>query len=368
MADVTEFEPDDIDDFDIEDDWDDLPPRRRGRWLRGFLLVFGGLVVIGIVVAVVAGLYVKGQINGSASGPDVQLTIPKGSSATAIAEILEDKEVVSSATVFRLYVRVKGVDGFQAGDYTLRRRQPYSQVIGALRKGPEITMDRITIPEGFVLTQIAERVGRLPGRSAEKFLELANSGQVRSEFQPDGNNNLEGLLLPDTFFVTEKDDERAILERMVSAFDQEATSMGIREAATRFNLTPYEVVTVASMVEREAKVDGDRGKVASVIYNRLRKKMTLGIDATLLYALKGDAVELSKRPNQPSPYNTRLIPGLPPTPIASPGRASLQAAIAPEETDFIYYVLTSADGYHAFTASAAEFNRLVADARRKGLL
>ena len=352
---------------DIVDDWDDdLPPRRRRG--RTVLIVLAVIVVLGLLGLLVGGLYVRRQIDPGGGGAQVQVTVPKGSSTTEIAGILETRGVISSATIFRYYVRVKGEGGFRAGDYTLRRHQPYTEIIAALRKGPAVTLDRVTIPEGFTLEQIAGRIGRLPGRTSQRFMELATSGQVRSAFQLAGSTNLEGLLFPDTYFVTDKDDELAILQRMVTAFDQQAVAMGIEDAAVRLHLTPYEVVTVASMVEREAKVDDDRGKVASVIYNRLRKKMTLGIDATLLYALHGDAVELGKRPNQPSPYNTRLIAGLPPTPIASPGRPSLQAAITPDETTFIYYVLASADGHHAYTPSASEFKRLVDEARRKGLL
>jgi UPF0755 protein len=341
-----------------------MGPRRRRRWPIYVAIVLGVLVV----AAIAGGVYLKGQVSPSSQGDEVQLTVPKGASTAEIAKLLERNGVIDSAPLFRLYVRVKGEGQFQAGDYTLREKQPYGQIVATMRKGPAVTVDRITIPEGFTLEQIAGRVGRLPARSADRFLELARSGAVRSKYEPAGSNDLEGLLYPDTYFVTETDDERAILQRMVTAFEQQATALGIDEAATRLNLTPYEIATVASMVEREAKVDVDRGKVASVIYNRLRQKIKLGIDATLIYGLHGDAEEANKRPNQPNPYNTRVIPGLPPTPIASPGKESLQAAIAPEETDFIYYVLADKEGHHAFTKSPSEFSRLVAEARSKGLL
>ena len=341
-----------------------LASRKRRRFVRPLLVVLG----LFLIAAVVVGVYLHGQISPSSSGADVQLTIPKGSSTADIAKILERNHVIENATIFRLYVKVKRVSGFQAGDYTLKRHQPYGQIVATMRKGAEVTVDRITIPEGFTLEQIAGRVGKLPGRSSDRFLQLANSGEVRSQLEPAGSNNLEGLLYPDTYFITPADDERAILQRMVTAFEQQSTALDINGAATRLGITPYEVVTVASMVEREAKVDDDRGKVASVIYNRLRQHIKLGIDATLIYGLHGDAVEAGKRPNQPNPYNTRIIPGLPPSPIASPGRPSLQAAIAPEQTNFLYYVLADKDGHHAFTASASEFSRLVAEAKSKGLI
>jgi UPF0755 protein len=349
--------------------FEEIPRRRvRHRRRRRWPLVLLGILVVLVIMGAVTTVWVRHQINPGEAGAQVQLTIPQGTSTSDIAALLERDAVISNATVFKVYLRVKNVGTIQAGDYTLRRHQPYAQIVAVLHKGPAVTVDRITIPEGFTFEQIAERVGRLPGRSAQRFIDLAASGQVRSQLEPPGSNNLEGLLYPDTYFVTAKDDEAAILKRMVTAFEQQAVALGIDDAAARLKLTPYQVVIVASMVEREAKVDGDRGKIASVIYNRLGRHMKLGIDATLLYALHGDTAELAKRPNQDNPYNTRVIDGLPPTPIASPGRPSLQAAMNPEQTDYLYYVLADKDGHHAFTASAQEFDKLVADARKKGLL
>jgi UPF0755 protein len=234
-------------------------------------------------------------------------------------------------------------------------------------RGPQVSLDRITIPEGFTLRQIAERVGRLPGRSAQRFLAVAGSGQVRSSLEPAGSNNLEGLLQADTYYVQPDEDEASILRRMVDAFESTIIATGLDQAAANLGITPYQVVIVASMIEREAKLEVDRGPIASVIYNRLRLKMPLGIDATLSYGLNTQTLTKTELAT-PSPYNTRIVPGLPPTPISSPGRPSLQAAEAPPATDYLYYVLTDASGKHSFTNSYSAFLQLEAEARKKGLI
>ena len=171
------------------------------------------------------------------------------------------------------------------------------------------------------MEEVAARVGRLRGRSAATFLQLANSGAVRSRYEAAGSNNLEGLLFPDTYQFETKDDERAILQRLVAGFETIAGGLGLDDAPAKVGLSPLQVVTVASMIEREAKVPEDRGMIARVIYNRLKSGTPLGVDATLRYGLQ--------RPSEPlrasdlatdSPYNTRLHAGLPPTPIANPGR------------------------------------------------
>jgi UPF0755 protein len=339
------------------------PPRRRGRRILMVLAAFAAVVLL---TAGAAAIYVNKQINpGGKRGIDVHLTIPLGSSTSHIADLLAARGVIHSATVFRWYVRVKGAPSFQAGDYTLPKNESYDSVIAVLKKGPEIAFDRITIPEGFTLAQIADRVGKT-GRSAQRFLDAAQSGQVRSRFEPAGSNNLEGLLAADTYFIEAKDDEVAILQRMVQGFDTEATQLGIDQAAVRLNMTPYQIINVASMVEREAKVPEDRGPVASVIYNRLKIGQTLGIDATLVYGTGHQILRQSDLDSN-NPYNTRKIKGLPPTPIASPGRPSLEAAINPPTTTFRFYVLADASGKHAFASTDAEFARLAAECRAKKL-
>lgn len=301
-------------------------------------------------------------------GEEVALTIPSGTSTAAIADLLAAEGVIDSARNFRLYVRFKGAGPFQAGDYTLRKNSAFGDIVAVLDAGPEIVQDRLTIPEGLTLEQIAERVGKLPGRSADAFMAAAKSGEVRSEFQPEDVDFLEGLLFPDTYMLDRGDDEMAILQRMVATFDRVATEEGVQKAGQGGRVSPYEAIIIASLVEREARVDEDRGPIARVIYNRLEKGMQLQIDATVLYALGEHKNRVLFRDLEiDSPYNTYKVSGLPPTPIAAPGRAALRAAMSPPKNDFLYYVVVEADGSHAFARTGAEHQANIRKAKQNGV-
>ena len=347
-------------------------PSPPGPWAKRLVIAAVTLVVLIVVGGGLAYFYVQSQVDPSGpAGPEVTVEIPQGSSTHRIASILQEEGVVTSARNFRLYVRVKGGGPFQAGSYTLRKRSSFDDVVEALEKGPKLTFERLTIPEGLTIKQVAERVGTMPGRSAEKFLEVVNSGQVRSKYQPAGSNNLEGLLFPDTYNFEAKDDERAILERMVRTFETAAAEAGIDDVGQGGVVDPYQAIIVASLVEREARVSEERAKVARVIYNRLEKNMLLQVDATVIYALgrtgeKGLRV-LNRDLEVDSPYNTYKHPGLPPAPIASPGRATLRAAVVPEPGPWLYYVVVEEDGTHAFATTLAEHNRNIATAESRGV-
>ncbi|HEX2192087.1 MAG TPA: endolytic transglycosylase MltG [Acidimicrobiales bacterium] len=350
--------------YDVEEDLDDF--RERRRWplvLLGVLAAMGLLAVLGL-------LWVRSQINPSGPpGSEVRITVAPGQSTSDIGKVLQRQGVIKNATVFSYYARFKGADSVKAGDFVFHRNEHMGDVLEILERGGVVERDRVTIPEGLTLQEIAAKVGELPGRSADRFLAAARSGAVRSQFQPAGSTNLEGLILPETYFVDRKDDETVILTRMVNAFDQYVTSIGLPAAAARLQLTPYEVIVTASLVEREARVDEDRSPIARVIYNRLDRNMPLQIDATVQYALgKQKERLLLKDLEVDHPYNTYKIAGLPPGPIASPGRESLEAALDPPPSPHIYYVLSDANGKHAFAATAAEFERFKAEARSKGLL
>ncbi len=305
------------------------------------------------------------------AGSEVIVTVPEGASTQQIAAILDDRKVIGSARMFRLYLRLKGEGSFSAGDYKFTGDLSFGSVVAVLNKGPSTTFARLTIPEGLTLKEIADRVGQLPGRSAATFLEVAGSGAVHSKFQPPGSTNLEGLLFPETYFIDEKDDEVAILARLVDEFDKVASEVGIGDAEARTGVSPYDAAIVASLVETEGKVDADRPKIAEVIYNRLAREMPLQIDATVIYAKGG-----GRRPNGQvlfkdlevaSPYNTYKVKGLPPTPISAVGRAALKAALSPESGPWLYYVKFETDGTHKFATTGEEHNRNVADARRRGV-
>lgn len=350
--------------FDVERG--DLPPH-RGRPRRWVLVLIGILAVLVIASALVV-LWARGQINPSGPpGKEVQITVTKGMSTSSLASLLERNGVIKNATVFTFYVRFNGADAIKAGDFRFRTNSEMGQVVKVLEAGPKVEIDRITIPEGLNINEIAARVAALPGRSAERFLALASSGAVRSRYQPAGSNNLEGFLMPDTYFIDRKDDENRILTRMVTVFDDTAAQAGI-EGGARLGLTPDQVVVMASLIEREAKVDEDRGKIARVIYNRLAKKMPLQIDATVQYALGQQKAKLTENDTRiNSPYNTYNFSGLPPGPIAAPGRKSLEAVLNPTPGAWLYYVLADANGRHNFAETSAQFEKFKAEAQAKGL-
>ncbi|MDQ3898109.1 MAG: endolytic transglycosylase MltG [Actinomycetota bacterium] len=337
---------------------------------RRWPFVILALVVTFLVLAGSAVLWVQHQINPpGASGPEVRVTVAEGMSTADIGKLLEREGIIANAGIFKYYARLTGVGSIEAGDYKLEKKSDLSDVVKVLEAGAAKAEDeRVTVPEGLTLGEVAKVVGEMPGRSADRFMEVANSGTIRSQYQPPGNNSLEGLILPETYFITKGDDEAKILRKMVDSFDQLATQLNLSGTAARMGITPYQAVIVASLVEREARVDEDRGKVARVIYNRLDKKMPLQIDATVLYALGRPQESVSFKDREVnSPYNTYKIPGLPPGPIASPGRKSLEATVSPTPGNWVYYVLTDPSGRHSFTADDREFQNLVNQCIAKGL-
>ncbi len=342
------------------------PPDRRRRWP----IVLALLLVVGVFAAGLAAVWVQRRLDPPGDpGERVSVVVPQGATTADVVDLLADEGVVSDARVFRLYLRARGGGPFQAGTYQLRRNSSMADARDVLDEGPLLAFTDVTVPEGRWVSDVDELVAEVPGFDPAAFAAQVASGAVRSVFQPPEVTNLEGLLFPDTYRVDETEDELALLTRMVGALDQTATELGYADAAARVGRTPYEVLVVASLIEAEAKVDADRGRISRVIYNRLEQGMPLGIDATVYYALQRRGGSLTQSDLEvDSPYNTRANSGLPPTPIGLPGRASLEAAIAPEPGPWLYYVLADEQGNHAFSESYSEFQRNVAAARRNGLI
>ncbi|HEV3353018.1 MAG TPA: endolytic transglycosylase MltG [Acidimicrobiales bacterium] len=349
--------------------YEDLPPRlatpRRRR--RGRILAAVALAILLLVV--LAGFWVERQIHGHPHGGPIAVTVPKGASTSSIGSLLHGKGVIGSTVVWRAYTTVKRPGPLQSGDFRFRHDENMGHVLSVLEGGGQAAVHRLTIPEGYTLQEIAAKVGTIPGLSADRFMAIAGSGTVHSQFQPPGSTSLEGLLFPDTYFVEPGDDETKVLNKMVAGFDQMASAAGLQDAAAKAGVTPYDALTVASLVEREAKVDEDRGMIARTIYNRLQKNMKLGVDATVEYALGTHKPRLTAADlDVDSPYNTRKFAGLPPTPIAAVGQKSLEAALNPTPGPWLFYVLIDPSGKHAFATTDAEFEQLVRQARAKGLV
>jgi UPF0755 protein len=348
--------------------------RRSRRTGRRVLKILAILLALLLVVGGLGIFWAERQINpGGHHGPDVTVVIPTGASKSTIGHILSRDGVIHNATLFSLYTRLKGTGNLYPGTYRLPKNSSYQTAISALENGPTPVVDTLVIPEGFTVRQMAAAVAALPGfhLSAGKFVAAATDGTVRSPYEPTGTNNLEGLLFPATYKVQQGDTEVDIVTEMVMAFDQRAAAINLSAVAARLGETPYALVTVASIVEREAKLPADRGPVASVIYNRLRLGMPLGVDSTEVYYLKLNKPNLVPTGAQiaggAGPYNTRIHKGLPPTPIANPGLASLDAAAAPPKTDYLYFVVVKPDGQIGFASTYAAFLPLKQECQNIGL-
>ncbi|MCA1705015.1 MAG: endolytic transglycosylase MltG, partial [Actinobacteria bacterium] len=305
-------------------------------------------------------LYLRsiGVYGTSSPGPKVTVVIPKGSSAGTVGEILEGKNVVRSELGFRIAAYLDGgFEEIQAGRYQIAQGLTAKDALQAmLDEGPEEEdFATVTFPEGSWLTDFARILGRETDLSEEKFYKLVSTAQVESPSLPDGVTTLEGLLFPSTYEIGDKEDEADVAEKLVLEFEDQLDAVGFSDVEEQ-NVSQYEGVIIASMVEAEAKIDADRAKIARVIYNRLAIDMALGIDATVSYALGEHKTSLTESDLAvDSPYNTRLVAGLPPTPIGAPGAASLDATAHPATGDWLYYVVSDCDGHHAFSESYQGF-------------
>lgn len=290
-------------------------------------------------------------------GRPVTVAIPEGTSTPAIARLLAKAHVVHSPTLFEIYVKLAGTKPLLAGTYQLPTNESYAQAVSALERGP--VTRKLVVPDGYTVAKIAAAIARLDvGISAEAFVRATE--EVRSPYEPPGTHSLEGLLYPATYPVAVGESARALVRYMVSTFDAHAAELGLAAAARRLGYSPYQVVTVASIVEKEAALDVDRGPIASTIYNRLARGLPVGAESTLVYALGG---QVPKDLLQPTPYNTFVNRGLPPTPIGSPGAASLEAAMHPPRTDYLFWVEVRPDGKMGFASTEAGFARLQRECR-----
>jgi UPF0755 protein len=367
--DLDDDEYDDL--YDDEADYVDLPRESSRR--RRVLAVLAGIAVVLVVSAGAVGFWVSRQLDPPGAPGEVrEIEIPEGSTSDDIGRLLAEEDIISSDLVWGWYLRINGGGPFQAGVYELAENMAMGDVVDLLTAGPRPPEERsFTMPEGLTVRETLARLAdpdKGLGLDVATLQQLLDSGQVRSTVQPADQPSNEGILFPETYRVAAEADELAVLKQMVAQLDATIAELDVASAQERFNLTPYEVLIVASLIEEETKVDEERPMVAQVIYNRLRQGIALGIDATSRYE-----AEISGRDRgdidftSDSPYNTRRQVGLPPTPIASPGRASIAAALNPADGPWIYYVLEDADGHHFFTDSNSEFLAAKDRCRENGL-
>ncbi len=304
-------------------------------------------------------------------GPSLVVDVPEGATTSDVSNILEADGVIPNATFFRYYTQFENIEGFQAGVYTFQLNSSVEEAVAVLEAGPKPPVfQRFTVPEGLWTEEIIARLAiEIPSVSEQDLRAALASGEVPDRYRPPEQTSWEGLLFPDTYQVSENPSATEALTKMADEFSRVTAELGYGAAETSLGYSAYEVLIVASLVESEAKLDEERGLIASVIYNRLDEGWVLGIDATCIYGAGDRRVQLTDEVlHQETQYNCRDHVGLPPTPISAPGRASLEAAINPEESDYFYYVLASPDGRHNFAENEEEFEAFKAEAEAAGLL
>lgn len=323
--------------------------RRRRRRLVALI----GAVVVVIVLAFALWYELESHALGSA-GPREIVDIHSGESVGSVVAKLSADHVIGSSLAFRIYDLVHGSPALLPGDYLLHQNESFSQVHALLDGGPNIAA--ITVDPGLTLHEVAQRVDDLAGHSSGGFAHVAASGVVHSVFSPAGSDNLEGMLGTGTYLVLPGESDTAVLTAMVHRFDTQATAAGLStSSASAFGLTPYQVITAASIVEKEGYIPKNMSDVARVIYNRLAAGTPLQMNATVLYSLGQDGGPVTPSDLKlQTPYNTYLNLGLTPTPICSPSPGALSAAVHPPAGSWLYFVVVKKDGTEAFSDTFAE--------------
>ena len=288
------------------------------------------------------------------NGSERVVVIRRGTTTREIGLQLRAAGLVRSASYFTLAARLRRVaHSLREGEYRLSPSMPLLRIVDILARG-EVVLHPVTIPEGFTADQVARTLARAALGDAGRLRALVRSGAGQFEYdflKGAAGGSLEGYLFPDTYLLPRFLDEREVVRRFLAEFDRTVVPLW-REAGMPRPL--HEIVTVASLVEREARVPGDRELIAAVIYNRLARGWRLEVDATVLYALgEHKAIVTYQDLKVDSPYNTYLHAGLPPGPIANPGVGAIRAALRPARTDFFFYVARP-DGSHAFSRTLSE--------------
>ena len=327
-----------------------------GRGWGRFVALVVLLLIVGAAAWFANALFQPFAGDGEGS---VRVRIPEGATLGDIADMLEREGVIDSASFFELRARLAGRSGnLRPGPYELREDMPYLLVLDRLEEGVPPNVVQVTIPEGRSRSEVAPTVKRLRGnyiRATRRHPALDPR-----EYRAPRGATLEGFLFPATYELKKGARVKRLVREQVEAFQRNFDKVDMSYARRR-NLTPFDVLTIASLVEREAAVASERPRIASVIYNRLRDGIRLDIDATTRFVTGNweEPLKVSELQN-PDPYNTRVHYGLPPGPIGSPGLSSIKAAARPAKTDYIFYVVAvCGNGKHEFAETDAEFARYV---------
>jgi len=276
------------------------------------------------------------------------IDIKRGESLSQIAQMLEDSGVIESKEIFMFFAKVTKTEGkLQAGRYELSLNTNEFKALDKIHKG-RVMLKPVLIPEGLTYRQIASRFRQAAGKDSVLMVRLCeNAGFLKRHNV--ASKNAEGFLFPDTYYISDETSEEEIVQMMLSRFSEEFPDTLFKK--NEFGFSKYDYIILASMIEKEAKLDSEKPLIAGVYYNRLRKGMLLQCCATVFYAQNRAGGKLSYNDLEfASPYNTYKNAGLPPTPICSPSVSSVMAVIRPEKTNHLFYV-SNGDGTHTFTSN-----------------
>lgn len=326
--------------------------RRLAAWIAGL-----GLAVVTTVFGVRTYVALHPLMGpGFRDGERRVVYIEPDSRGREIADLLKQAGVIQDRFLFLLFTYLRGSsDRLKAGEYQFIASMGLLDVIRMLEEG-KVLVHRVTIPEGSSLWQIAKVLDAEGLVDMDRFLELARNPTVASYYVPEADS-IEGFLFPDTYHFIKGTKEEAIIDAMVQRFFRAFTGEHEMQARQR-EMSLYEVVTLASIIEKEALVDREKPIIAGVFYNRLKRGMRLQADPTVLYGRGRTGRILYRDLRENHPYNTYVHRGLPPGPIASPGMAALEAALNPAEVNYLYFVSKN-DGTHHFSRTLAEHNQAV---------
>ena len=346
------------------------PPRKRHKRIVPLFVKIILYVVIVAVVSVGAGYAAwacaTDVLAFGRSSDTIQVTVPENASLDAITDMLHENGLIQYPWLFKLYCKFTHSAGrMDAGTYELAYNYDYHALVsGMTESGGTRTTVRVMLPEGATCAQIFALLEKNEVCTAEKLGESAANTHFDYWFLEDipygETNRLEGFLFPDTYEFYQGMQASSAINKFLENFHDRITAEMLEKADER-GMTMQEVVTVASMIEKEAANDDERAMIAAVIYNRIEAGMPLQIDSTIMYVLPEHKDVLTVEDTKiDSPYNTYQNKGLPPTPIANPGLASLKATLSPASTQALYYALDAESGTHKFFTSYGEFQAFVA--------
>ncbi|MCW2679021.1 MAG: putative periplasmic solute-binding protein [Frankiales bacterium] len=348
--------------------------RGRGKVLAVLLLL---LLLAGLVAgAVLAGEKVLDRLRGSSAADfdgegsgEALVQIQSGDTAGDVADTLVAEGVVASRQAFfEVAANDPRATALQPGFYQLRLKMSAAAAFELLLDPASKVVGRVTVPEGRNVEQTLEILAKATEIPLAQY-QAAAKDPSKLGLPPYAKNRLEGFLFPATYEVEPGSTAPQVLTMMVDRFEQAADTVGLEEGAARLDLDPYDVVIVASLIEREVKFDDEYGKVARVVYNRLDQGIPLGIDAAVAFGVGKNAGEPLTKSDlaKDTPYENRRQTGLPPTPIASPGEATLMGALNPDDSDILYYVLETKEGRSFFTNDYNAFLRQRDKSRAEGV-